>query len=207
MISLNIDFASLEELPRFLQLDARDQLSIRISAANAVKDSVAARFRAREGQLWWQQAALNTHRVRYGDQEAVVVFQRGVRLQWLGLDPNTPKHAKLLSIPARKSITEQPRAYSNLVAIFPSPSPGPKLRGWLAEGEKAVAKRRYKDKPAGRQITRAVIRGGRLSIYFSLVSHTSHVPHPDVVPSAEELSEVAQRAVNRFLLLRDHQLL
>ena len=186
-VSANLDSV---EIPEQLQRKAL------ANAADQVADTLSENFHSLPGLHFWHKAAdsVDVQTESPGKKMSVIVTHRGVRLQWLGLDPNKPKHAKLLALPASKAISEKPRAYSNLVAIFPSPSPGPKLRGWLVEGEKAIAKRRHKDKPAGRQITRAVIRGGRPVIYFSLVTHSTHHPHPQVIPPLSRLNKVTKAA-------------
>ena len=199
MISLSISFDPLRLPTGSFEVTQRDLDSIRIGAANEMRELVSARLRTQGGRHWWHQAADRTRRVSEGDTEVIQVHQRGVRLQWLGLDPNTPKRSSLLAIPASKAISEYPRAYPNLLPIFPRNVHWPKLRGWLVQGEQGTAKRKYKDRPAGRPIMRAVLRGGRPLIVFSLVTHTSHVPHPQVVPSPGELSHVAQRVASRYL--------
>ena len=113
MISLSVNFS-----PVFVPgLTKSDLTRIRIAVANEMRELVSDRFRQQGGNNFWKDAATRTRRVRNGDSEVIEVQKRGVRLQWLGLDPNKPKHAKLLALPASKAITEYPRAYSNLMPI------------------------------------------------------------------------------------------
>lgn len=198
MISLSVKVsANLNSV----ELPARVRSEALSNAADQVADSLRENFYRMPGRNFWGNAgdSVDVQPGVPGQSLAVVVTQRGVRLQWLGLDPNTPKRASLLAIPASKAITEYPRAYPNLLPIFPRNIHWPKLRGWLVQGEQGTAKRKYKDRPAGRPIMRAVLRGGRPLIVFSLVTHTSHVPHPQVIPPLAKLNEVTKAAFRETL--------
>ena len=183
-----------------VELPVRVRTEALANAADQVADSLRDNFRRFRGRRFWREAADSVD-VSPGTASAinVLVTQRGVRLQWLGLDPNKPKHASLMAIPANKAITERPRAYPNLKLIIPPVAPGSRLRGWLVLGEVAAAKHKYKTHPAGRAITGAVMRGGRPIIMFSLVTHTSHRPHPEVIPSLNQLEHTVASAIRETL--------
>ncbi len=174
MISLSVKLDSLRLPTRSLEVTQRDLDAIRLSAANEVRDLVAARLRAQGGRSWWGEAADATRRVSAGEEEIIQVEKRGVRLQWLG-GLVTPKRAKLLAIPADKDTKEYPRAYSGLQFRRVKEGKYPHLRGLLVEAGK----------------------DGRLR--FRLVDKTTHLPHPHVIPTREEMQQSAQHAANEYI--------
>ncbi len=109
-VSANLDSVEIPEQVRSEAL---------ANAADQVADTLRENFYSMPGLHFWAKAAdsVEVQTEAPGKKMSVVVTQRGVRLQWLGLDPNTPKRAAHLAIPASKAITEYPRAYSNLMPI------------------------------------------------------------------------------------------
>ena len=69
MISLSVKLDPLRLPTRSLEVTQRDLDAIRLSAANEVRDLVAARLRAQGGRNWWGEAADATRRVSAGDEE------------------------------------------------------------------------------------------------------------------------------------------
>ena len=175
--------------------------AVSVNAAELIMERVRDNFLRRGGKNFWR-AAADSVEVKDGGigQKFVTIGQRGVRLQWLGgvVRPKAPR--KLLAIPTDKGITEMPRSYDNLVFVPLTRQNGqarfPHLRGLLVEGVQENAKRRYKDKPAGRAILRP---NGK--VYFRLVDETHHLPHPDVMPTEEDLIKTAEEAVHEVLEL------
>ncbi len=189
MIELKVQMPPVQallDLPPHLQRDVNEQ------AAIGVRNLMRRHFDNLPGATFWGDASRKTRVEDDGKAFSVVVRQRGVALQRFGgtvtpgksISTKTREPTKLLAVPT-KGIAEAPNAYGPLVF---QPVKGGKVRGILLPGEVRPAKRAYKGQPAGRMIT-APIAGA--DPYFLLCTQTEHDPHPEVLPTGDEMAATA----------------
>lgn len=188
-------------LPALCRLEPQDRREACKAAGNGAAERVRERFRSLPGRRFWQEAADAT-RVETGGRDIEVwVEKRGVALQrrggvvlpGKGVSSATGEATKLLSIPAGKGITESPGRYAPLVFV---PVKKGHLRGLLLPGENGVAKRKGKRHKKGETVVRAKAGAEPL---FRLVDKTTHRPHPEVLPSTEELHAAAAKNAARYI--------
>lgn len=195
MISLNVNITGTD----CLKLDAAGLKDLCRAAANEVQTTMQDNFDSLGGREFWGRAAEATTVEMQGELAVVGVRQPGVHLQWRGgtVTPGkrpsskTGKPTRLLAIPTSKAITEAPNAYGSLVFV---PVKGrPHLKGLLIPGEPVTIKR---GKRKGEQRIAPVKDSSPL---FSLVDRTEHDPHPEVIPSGQELKDAVRRGSKSYL--------
>ena len=201
MIKIEI---SLPAMPGQRELQQMEE-TVRVNAAEQVMERVQERFleRSRSGsdrrRIYWE-AAADSVTIKPGGKDALVVNipHRGVALHYMGgtVRPIAPR--KLLALPAAADMKEYARSVPGLVMV---PIGGrPHLRGLLVKSERATAKQKWKDKPAGRGIQRPVIGAdGKMEVKYTLVDETRHRADPGVLPSDEELTEAAREAAREAI--------
>ena len=167
MIKIDIDIPKdmgIEITPR--QLEAA-----RVNAAEVVMETVRENFLRRGGRRYWLEAA-DAVTIKHGGKDTLVVniAHRGVALHYYG-GTVRPTKSKLLALPAAPDMTEYARSVPGLMLV---PIKGrPHLRGLLVKSESGEAKRKWKNKPAGRGIQRPVIGAdGKLEVKYTLVDET-----------------------------------
>lgn len=195
MISLNIKLGGLQGLAA----EANMVQGLSAAAANEVQIAMQERFSSLGGREFWGNVARATTVSQRGDGAVVSVNHPGVRLQWLGgtvlpgkkVSSKTGAPTKLLALPADKTIREAPNAYGDL--FFVPIANKSNLKGLLVPGERKTVKR---GKGKGEQRL-AASRSATPKFY--LVSRTDHVPHPDVLPSADEFKKGALNGCKSYL--------
>ena len=202
MISLTIQ----ADIPR-LSLDAACLDGVRRGAANLILRLVKDNFMSLGGRSYYAEAADATDIIVNDTSATVTVSHVGVRLRWLGSDKAlggplrpgkgissyTGQPTKLLAIPAQRSITEAPSAYSNLQYV---PLPGrPKIKAMLIipAKPKSGAAKAGKRRKGGRREQK------KPTIAYWLASHTDHPANPKVMPTDDQLRKAAEQGAIDYL--------
>ncbi len=199
MISLSIKLTGTQ----CLTLDATALQGLCKAAANEVQITMQDNFDSLGGREFWGRASDATTVEMQGELAVVGVRQPGVRLQWLGTKKGQPilpgkrpssktgQPTKLLAIPCSKAITEAPNAYGMLA--FELVKNSGHTKGLLFPGESVTIKR---GKRKGQQRVAPIKDAAPL---FRLVDQTEHDPHPEVIPSENELKDAARRGSKSYL--------
>ncbi len=199
------------QLPPVLQkrglcLTDEERSRIAGAAASSIRHQVKANFAARGGREFWMEAHDATKSKVTDDGVAVVtVEQTGVRLRWKGgvvkpkpgnVSSKTGKQTQLLALPQQK--VELPGSYNGVLAYEKIQHRGA-LKGILLPGQVHPAKRKYKDRPAGRPVVSAA--GEDVEPVFLLVTQTVHRPDPSVMPGDKAMQEAAAKGAALALKL------
>lgn len=176
------------------------------NAAEQVRELFQDNFTRRGGKSYWLQAADSVQTEGSGGgRRAVCVYQRGVRLQWLGKkDPGvlpgatastlTGAPTKYISIPGPANGGRKAANAFGKLLFQPVKNKG-RLAGLLFPATEGTAKRKRKDQPAGRVVLR---KAGNAAAFY-LLTETRHRPHPDVLPTMEAINRTAEEAMRETL--------
>lgn len=176
------------------------------NAAQQVRELFMDNFTRRGGKSFWLQAADSVQTEGEGGGHwAVCVYQRGVRLQWLGKkDPgvlpgatastHTGAPTKYISIPGPANGGRKAANAFGKMYFQPVKKAG-RLAGLLFPAEEGTAKRKRKDQPAGRVVLK---KAGNKPLFY-LLTETIHQPHPDVIPTLDAINRTAESAMRETL--------
>lgn len=172
------------------------------NAAEQVRELLQDNFSRRGGKSFWLQAADSVQTEGAGEGRwAVCVYQRGVRLQWLGkknpgvlpgasASTHSGAPTKYISIPGPANTARKAANAFGKLVFQPAGNKG-RLGGLLFPAEMGIAKHKRKDKPAGR----IVLKKAGNAVAFFLLSETIHQPHQDVIPSMDAINRTAEAAM------------
>ncbi len=188
------------QLPPMLQsggfsLSDNERRAVGESAGAGVRQAVRENFYSRGKHFYMRAADATDLQVTSSGEALVLVRQVGVHLRWKGgvvtprqgnTSSKTGQQVKLLAIPLGGQ-KKSPGFYRGVLAFLPIKG-RPKLKGLLVQGRKGKAKRKYKNKPAGRAIIR---KAKDAKAIFALVTSTTHSPDETVIPKPGALHEAA----------------
>lgn len=205
MISIQV---RLPHNDRVEALSGRVLADIRKGAANNILRLLKTNFAAYGTSKYWQEAADSTKVETGGPTARVMVTQTGVRLHWLGgtvkpgkgTSSKTGLPTKLLAIPTAPGNHDAP----GFGAYVWRPWSKGKVRGLLYPATETIAKRKYKDRPAGRTIMRA---NAQATPAYLLVTETVHPRNPNVIPANREIKDAAREAARSrlYILTKYHR--
>lgn len=191
---------NLEEEIGELELSNEQRLQVMQYATTKLRDSVRDHIGSQKSKSFYQDAAAATDIAEVTETSATIIVarnHRGFALQLFGgtvkptgrISEITKKPIKNLSIPNGKNkgpIIERkngkPLAYVPLMK-------GGKLTGMLVPGiNKQITRGKNKGKIRVQPIPGAIPE-------YWLVAYTEHKPHPDLLPTEDEMYEVAREAL------------
>lgn len=184
------------------RLTERDLQGVTKAVGTRLKDVVVDTMRDYNSTSdWWRQAqgSVDVEETREG--AIVMVRQRGVKLHWKGssylpdgvlkargnISPVTGKPTKTLSVPtesAPKGLAI--KDYGGVLCYVPSKRPG--VAGVLVQGERVTITR---GKNKGKQGQRPKDGG---DVMYILMRQIKFNPHPDILPTDQELRDEAEDA-------------
>ncbi len=190
------------QLPPMLQrggfsLTAQEKRDIAEQAGLAVQQKVRDNYEKKNSAFWAEASRSTTLQVTGADEVLVTTHHTGVHLRLKGgvvrpgkgISSKSGKPTSLLALPTEGG-KKSPGDFGSSLT-FRAVDGYPRLKGVLLPAIKKTAKKKYKDKPAGRTIEAPVYDG--VPAAFLLVLSTTHKPDPSVVPSDKELNDAANK--------------